>query len=59
MTNITLEKLKDKLSDRNLTVLSNRIGLSYGTLRSIARGENKNPTIQNLEKIARYFKENR
>lgn len=52
---LTLQQIKKCLSDRNYTAISEATGISYNTIRVIARDEGANPTYKVLEKLSRYF----
>lgn len=53
---MTLEQIKAALSDRNLTEVARRTGLSYPTVYGIAKGTNSNPAYQSVEKLVQYLK---
>lgn len=52
---MTLEQIKAALSDRNLTEVARRTGLSYPTVYGIAKGTTSNPAYQSVEKLAQYL----
>lgn len=52
---MTLEEIKARLSDRNLTTISERTGLSYPTVCAIASGRQKNPSYRTIKKLTDYF----
>ena len=52
---MTLEEISEKLSDRNLTIISERTGIHYNTLRNIKNGENKNPGYLMVVNLSNYF----
>lgn len=55
---LTLEEIKKYLSDRNYTVVAEATGISYNTIRVIARDESANPTYKVMEKLSNYFEGN-
>ena len=48
-------KIQQQLSDRNLKVVSDRIGISHDKLCRIARGESKRPSLEDISKIMNYL----
>jgi transcriptional regulator with XRE-family HTH domain len=52
---MTLEQVKAALSDRNLTEVARRTGLSYPTVQGIASGKTENPSYQSVERLAQYL----
>ena len=52
---MTLEQIKAALSDRNLTEVARRTGLSYPTVYGIAKGANNNPAYHSVKKLAQYL----
>jgi transcriptional regulator with XRE-family HTH domain len=52
---ITLEEIRQKLSDRNLSEVARRTGVSYRTLFSICNGTNKNPSYESVRAIVEYL----
>lgn len=52
---ITLEELKLKLSDRNLSEVARRTGVSYRTIHSICDGTNKNPSYETVRILIEYL----
>lgn len=52
---ITLEEIQKKLSDRNLSEVHRRTGVSYRTLFSLANGTNKNPSYESVRAIVEYL----
>jgi transcriptional regulator with XRE-family HTH domain len=55
---MTLKEIVEKLKDRNLTVVADRISIGYVTIRNIASGRNINPTLKILNKISDYLEKN-
>lgn len=51
-----LKDVVERLQDRNLTVVSEKTGVSYNTLKNIRDGVNTNPTINTLETISNYLR---
>lgn len=52
---MTLEEIKQKLSDRNLMEVSRRTGVSYRTIFGISNGTNKNPSYESVRAIVEYL----
>lgn len=52
---LTLEKIKQKLEDKNLSVVARRIGLTPAYLSAICRGTAKNPSYAVIKKISEYL----
>jgi hypothetical protein len=50
-----LEYVVQNLADRNLAKVAKNVRLHENTVRSIANGNNKNPAIETLEKLADYL----
>ena len=50
-----LEKIRLALADRKLDKVAAQTGLHENTVRAIAKGLNKNPTLATLEKLAAYL----
>lgn len=51
---MTIDEIRKKLQDRNLAVVSERIGIHYNTLYRIAKGEG-NPNYETLKKLEAYL----
>lgn len=52
---LELHKIQDMLRDRRLTVVAERCGLSYPTVKHVADG-GKNVTLATLTKLSDYLK---
>lgn len=52
---LELHKIQDMLKDRRLTVVAERCGLSYPTVKHVADG-GKNVTLATLTKLSDYLK---
>lgn len=50
------EKIKDKLTDRNLRVVAERIGMPHSKLWRLATGRTQNPLKEDLRAIATYLR---
>jgi transcriptional regulator with XRE-family HTH domain len=50
-----LQSVIDGLSDRNLAQISRAIGLHENTIRGIANGKNRNPSLETLDLLADYL----
>ena len=55
---LTLREIKDRLEDRNLTVVSERTGVSYQTLWRITK-TNSTPSVATAEKLSNYLESNK
>lgn len=54
---MTLEQIRERLSDRNLREVARRVGLNYHTIRRVAIGSEHDPKNSTVEKLVAYFKE--
>lgn len=52
---MTLLEIRERLSDRNLTTVAERTGLSYPTVYMIAKGRQTNPSYSTIEKLTQYL----
>jgi len=52
---MTLELIKQKLKDRNLSAVARAVGVHYNTLYHISTGSNANARASTLEKITAYL----
>lgn len=52
-----LEEIRERLKDRRLYVVAEKTGLSYQTLLSIVKGENRNPNTKTVEALEDYLGE--
>jgi len=50
-----LDRIRDALKDRNILIVAKSIGVHYNTVRAIANGEHRNPTLAVLRKIEAYL----
>jgi transcriptional regulator with XRE-family HTH domain len=50
------EKIKEKLTDRNLRVVAHRIGMPHSKLWRLATGRTQNPLKEDLQLIATYLR---
>jgi transcriptional regulator with XRE-family HTH domain len=50
-----LDQVVAGLADRNLSQVAKNLGLHQNTVRLIASGKNKNPTLETLEQLADYL----
>lgn len=50
-----LTRVRDALSDRNLSRVAAATGLHENTVRAIANGKNKNPTFETLQRLSTYL----
>lgn len=54
---MTPEIIRKKLSDRVLSEVAKRTGISYQTIVSLANGKNTNPTYRVVQALQAYFRE--
>lgn len=54
----TMQERLSKTALKDLTPVSMKTGVPVPTLYKIARGETKNPRVQTVEKITKYYREN-
>lgn len=52
---LTLEEIKERLSDRNLREVSKRTGVGYANLHAIKAGIRSNPTYSVLKPLSDYL----
>lgn len=52
---LTIEEIKNQLSDKNLAEVSRRIRMSRQQLWRIAKGDNPNPTQKTMHRISEYL----
>jgi len=52
---LTLEKIRDLLTDRNLDKVAERTGLHRNTLSAIRMGANTNPTYNTIVILSAYL----
>jgi len=52
---MTLDEIRIALTDRNLTEVGKRLGMSKQYLYRIRKGEIKNPGYENLRKLMEYL----
>ncbi len=50
-----LEDIVNKLKDRRLSTVAERLGMSYTTLWQIANGIQKSPKYKHVEALSDYF----
>ena len=48
-------KIQQQLSDRNLKVVAERLGIKHERLWRIASGKSKRPSMEDIEKIMNYL----
>jgi DNA-binding Xre family transcriptional regulator len=51
----TLTRIRTALADRRLDKVALQTGLHENTIRSIASGKNKNPTLSTIERLVAYL----
>ena len=52
---LSLEEIREKLKDRNLSEVSRRTGIGYANLAAIANGTRNNPSYQVLKPLCDYL----
>jgi len=55
MDNVTMERIRFALKDRNLARVAISTGLHENTIRAIAAGKNNNPHMTTYEKLVKYL----
>jgi hypothetical protein len=55
LNNVTMERIRVALNDRNLAKVAVSTGLHENTIRSIAAGKNNNPHMTTYEKLVKYL----
>ena len=50
-----LERIRLALADRKLNKVAEQTGLHENTVRAIASGDNTNPTLETVQKLAKYL----
>lgn len=53
---MTIEQIRESLSDRNLRVVADRAGISYQTVWRIATDNTENPSHESVRKLSNYLK---
>ncbi len=53
---ITVEEMREKLSDRRLAVVADRIGMTYACLSRVMRGGQ--PTKKTIRRVQEYLEKN-
>ena len=48
--------IKEKLADRNLSVVARNCKLSYGTVFGISTGKNENPSYKTVMVLLKYLR---
>lgn len=56
---MTLQEISDKLQDRVVKVVAEKTGLSEITIIGIKKGNHTDARISTLEKLEKYFEDNR
>lgn len=52
---LTIEEIKERLTDKNIAVVSERTGVHRNTLSAIRCGENTNPTYNVIKILSEYL----
>lgn len=52
-----IEEIAEKLKDRKIAVVAEKVGATDATIRSIANGKNTNPTYAIYMALVKYFRE--
>lgn len=53
---VTLQDVRDALSDRRLTKVAEETGLKYQTVMEVANGKRENPTYETFMALVNYLK---
>lgn len=56
---LTIEQIKHGLSDKNLSEVARRVGVSAAYLSAICRGVRVNPSYETIKKISDYLESER
>lgn len=54
---LELDKIRERLTDRKLTVVAKRTGLHYNTVYRIANGSSKDPAYSVIKRLSDYLRE--
>lgn len=54
---LTVERIREMLSDRHLKIVSDKSGVKYHTVRAIASGEVTNPSYESVRRLSEYLNE--
>lgn len=52
---MTLEQVQNALTDRRLPVVAKETGLSYFTVRRVAKGEDQRVTYETIKRLSDYL----
>lgn len=52
---LSIEEIKKRLEDKNLSEVARRLGITPAYLSAIARGAKKNPSYQVMKKLSDYL----
>jgi transcriptional regulator with XRE-family HTH domain len=52
---LTLEQIKERLGDKNLSEVARRVGLTGAYLSAIVRGVKVNPSYETVKKLSDYL----
>jgi len=52
---MTIDEMREALSDRKIRVVSEETGVKYHTVLNIANGKHKNPTYENYKALLDYL----
>jgi len=55
MMMLTLEEVRRRLADRNLSAVSRMIGMPYSTLYAVASGREEKPTYATVKALSDYL----
>ena len=56
---LNLEDIKKELSDKNLSEVGRRVGLTGAYLSAIVRGDKINPSYETVKKLSDYLEGNK
>lgn len=56
---LTLNEIKERLQDRNISVIADKTGLNVATIHKIKRSDKANPTYETIKILSDYLEQNR
>lgn len=54
---MNIHEIRKQLQDRRLSVVQEKTGLHYNTLKSIRDSDNANPTLRTIQALSDYFQD--
>ena len=55
---MTLDDIVNRLEDKNLKVVADRLDIAYHRLYRLAKGRARRPLLEDIEKLKTYFDQN-